>query len=85
LTRRRPWLQQAAEAAQRALTFEPHSIQGHRFAAELADARGDHARAAELYRRTLELSDQAYLDPLKQLTDAQRQAIRRRLEQGPTP
>ena len=49
--------------------------------ADLQWRLGDFASVGMTYRRCLALSEQAYLDPVRQLSERDRQRIEQRLEQ----
>lgn len=63
----------------RLVSLDPNGLEAHRTLAELLDEAGRGAEAAAAYERTLEISTNMRLDPLKQLGDSQRRAIEERL------
>lgn len=69
----------ALAAARRMLDAAPYSISYHLFAADLAWSLNRPETAAPWYRRTLALSERAYLDPDAQLADRQIARIESRL------
>lgn len=69
----------ALAAACRLLAAAPYNISYHLFAADLAWDLGHRAQAVAWYRRTLNLNDQAYLDPDAQLPADQLDRMRDRL------
>ena len=69
----------ATNLTRQVLRQNPSSIQDHRFAADMHWSLGQFDQACELYQRCLQLSNQAYLDPAKQLTESDRQEIEKRL------
>lgn len=70
----------AIAASKRVVERNPYSLEDHLDLAELQWQTGDHAAAKRTYDRVLTLSDQLYLDPAKQLTDAQRDMVERRMD-----
>ncbi|MEX2386335.1 MAG: hypothetical protein WD534_00530 [Phycisphaeraceae bacterium] len=73
-------LDAAATAWQQAIVRAPYNLDDHVQLGDLHWRRGERERAAELYRRALQISDWNYLDPAKQLTDAQRLTARARAD-----
>lgn len=74
------YLARALVAAEELLKHDPYGINSHVLAGDIAweAQRPDLART--FYSRAIELSELAYLDPLKQLTDEQRRRIAERLQ-----
>ena len=61
------WLDRAADTAAAMLKCDPYGLENHVLAADIAWQAGRRKQAGLWYRRALELHDQAYLDPNKQL------------------
>lgn len=59
----------------------PFSLPDHVQLAELYWQTGDRERAKAMYRRALELNEQSYLDPGKQLSERERGEIERRVRE----
>jgi len=74
------WLSRAVDAAATAIEHDPHGLSAHQLAADLAYRAGRYDQAGRWYRRTLQINEQSYLDPNKQLTDDEVARITRRLE-----
>ncbi len=72
---------QAIAWMQKLVERQPYGIQDRMMLADLWWKTGNHADAMAEYRRCLKLSDQSYLDPLRQLSDADRRLVRERLEE----
>jgi hypothetical protein len=85
LIRQLDWQKRALAALRPWLDRDPFGITAHQFAADLAWDAGHLDLARPWYRRVLELSDLVYLDPNKQLTEAERKHIRERLAVSPKP
>ena len=69
----------AASLAGQLLERNPFSVPDHVLAGDLHWRIGRTQEAGGFYQRALHLSDQAYLDPLRQLSDADRRDIEDRL------
>lgn len=74
-------LQTALDDWCRVTTRSPYGLQDHMRLADLQWRLGDFASVGMTYRRCLALSEQAYLDPVRQLSERDRQRIEQRLEQ----
>lgn len=70
----------AIEAGRQVIARTPYSLNDHLRMGDLCWRAGDREQARALYGRCIELSEQAYLDPAKQLTDEQRRRVGERLE-----
>jgi len=79
------WLQRAAHAAEQAIEHDPYGIEVHLLGGDLAWRAGRRDKARRWYRRALELSDQSYLDPNKQIADELREQLRQRLGDATSP
>ena len=66
-TRQDQWLDRAADAAGAMLKCDPYGLENHVLAADVAWRTGRRKQAGLWYRRALNLHEQAYLDPNKQL------------------
>jgi hypothetical protein len=55
-----------------AIARSPYNLPAHMDLADRLWARGDRRRAADLYRRAMQIHDWNYLDPAKQLSDDER-------------
>ncbi|QNN23137.1 O-antigen ligase family protein [Planctomycetales bacterium ZRK34] len=77
--RRADWLKRAVYAAEHATLYDPFGINTHVIAGDLAYQAGRIDQARALYRKALQLSDQAYLDPNKQLPVDERARLTGRL------
>ena len=64
------------------LAHNRYGIQDHLRAADLTWRIADRAKAVALYRRVLMLSDNAYLDPSRQLSETRRRHVKSRLIEG---
>ncbi len=73
-------LGQAATAWGQIIARQPHSVPSRVALADVLWELGRHEEARKVYSVALALSDNAYLDPLAQLTATQRQRITDRLE-----
>ena len=70
----------AADLASQLVERYPRGVQDHLFAADVLWRAGRTSEARRLYRRCLELDEQAYLDPLKQLPEKELWRVRERAE-----
>ncbi|HEX7010336.1 MAG TPA: bacterial transcriptional activator domain-containing protein, partial [Phycisphaeraceae bacterium] len=75
----------AVEAIQRAIRRSPYSLADHLRLGDGLWELGRRDEAAAAYRRALELSEQNYLDPARQLNEVDRQRILDRLNAASTP
>lgn len=75
----------AVEAIQRAIRQSPYSLADHLRLGDGLWELGRRDEAAAAYRRALELSEQNYLDPARQLHEADRQRILDHLNTASTP
>jgi len=71
---------EAALAMRDAAALSPYNVHLHLDAADFTRQAGDAEAAEMLYRRTLELDANAYLDPAHQLSDAELSRVRGLLE-----
>jgi O-antigen ligase len=74
-TGERAWLLRAVQAAEQSLRHLPYDLPACLFAADLAQQAGLIDKARQLHRHVLLLDQQAHLDPLKQLTPADRARV----------
>jgi tetratricopeptide (TPR) repeat protein len=74
---------QAIALADQLLERSPFSVNDHRLAANLNWDAGRVQEAKRLYRRCLELDELLWLDPLRQLSAADRQFIEKRITVEP--
>lgn len=79
----RPWQQLELELLADMTALRPHDLDLHLRMADLLWLEGRQDEAERLYRRCLEIDANYYLDPLRQLEDAERRELRMRL--GLTP
>lgn len=81
--------QEAAEALHHAVDQTPYSLTSALRLARMQDQLGRSAAALGWYERALQISEWNYLDPAKQLTDTEREAIEQRVRElkaaGPSP
>lgn len=74
-----PALRGAVDARREAIARAPYNLDDQRTLAEMLVRLGDTAPAADAYRRTLEISDFNYLDPVRQLSAEERADIEARI------
>jgi hypothetical protein len=86
-TRDEPLAREALESARRWATAQlersPRSVGAWLRLARVRDALGDAAGAREAYRRALVVDDSYALDPLRQMSAADRQAVQRAADRAP--
>lgn len=70
---------QATALMQEVVARNPHGLQDRLALADLWWTTGNHAQAVSEYQRILVLHDQAYLDPFRQLSDADLALVRQRM------
>ncbi len=71
-------LEQAAAVMERIIRAAPYSLQDHLRLADLYWQMNRHDDAGRIYRRCLELHDQSYLDPARQLVEKDLARVRQR-------
>jgi len=70
----------AIDARRELVRLDPHGVQAHLALGDLLWDSGELAEAREMYRRTLQLSDNWHLDALRQLREAEIERIQQRFE-----
>lgn len=72
-------MQHALLWQRRVVELDPNGLEARRTLARMLDEAGLQPEAIEAYERTLEINEHMRLDPLKQLSDRELQAVRKRI------